>query len=150
LVFGLGSSDIELGDAHPSPMHAFMLWQAYLQNVNPLSKLIYAPIVQDLVVEASRDFNSVSQNSVALLFAIYAAAVMSWDDDECQSKTGESKGVLHTRYLAATQSALIKAGFVGSASLVILQAFTIFLVSCASSMIVLSDYLLKLINQVSF
>jgi hypothetical protein len=109
-----------------------MLWQAYLQNVNPLSKLIYAPLVQDLVVEASRDLNTVPQDSVALLFAIYAAAVMSWKDEECQSKIGESKKALHDRYLAATQQALIAAGFVSSVSLVVLQAFAIFLVSCAS------------------
>jgi hypothetical protein len=130
-IFGLGTSGIELRDAYPSPVHAFTLWQAYLQNVNPLSKVIYAPHVQDLVVEASRDLSTVPYESVALLFAIYAAAVMSCKDEECQSKIGESKKALHDRYLAATQQALTATGFINSVSLVALQAFAIFLVSCA-------------------
>jgi hypothetical protein len=109
-------------------MHAFMLWQAYLQNVNPLSKLIYAPLVQELVVDASRDVSAVTLDSVALLFAIYAAAVMSWNNDECQSRMGESKKVLHDRYLAATQQALVAARFLNSVSLVALQGFAVFLV----------------------
>jgi len=112
-------------------MHAFMLWQAFLQNVNPLSKLIHAPLVQDQVVEASRDFNAMPRDSIALLFAIYAAAVMSWKEDECRSKMGEPRRTLHSRYLAATQQALIAAGFIQSVSLVVLQAFAVFLVSCA-------------------
>ena len=111
-------------------MHAFTLWQAYLQNVNPLSKIIHAPLIQDLIVEASRDLSTVPEESVALLFAIYAAAVMSSKDEECQSKMGGSKRDLHSRYLAATQQALIKTRVLQSASLVLLQAFAIFLVSC--------------------
>lgn len=113
-------------------MHAFMLWQAFLQNVNPLSKLIYAPLVQEQVVEASRDLSAIPQASVALLFAIYAAAVMSLNEDECLNKMEEPRSTLLNRYLSATQQALIEVDFIQSTGLVVLQAFIIFLVSQSS------------------
>jgi hypothetical protein len=130
-IFGASGSPINLHDAYPSSMYAFTLWQAFLQNVNPLSKLIYAPTVQDQVIDASRDLNEIPRPSISLLFAIYAAAVMSWKEDECLKKMGEPKSTLLKRYLSATRQALIDVGFIQSANLVVLQAFTIFLVSRA-------------------
>ena len=126
---------LSLAAAHPPAIHAFTLWQAFLQNVNPLSKVIYAPQIQDLIVDAIRDFEAIPAESVALLFAIYAAAITSLKDDECRSKMGEPKKALLDRYLRATQYALIAADFVQNASFILLQAFTIFLVSTLSRFI---------------
>lgn len=105
-----------------------MLWQTFLQNVNPLSKVIYAPVVQQHVIEASRDFDSMSKPYVALLFAIYAAAVMSMKDEECLRTLGEPRRILQTRYLSVCQQALSAASFMRSPNTTVLQAFTIFLV----------------------
>ncbi len=110
----------------------FTLWQAFLQNVNPLTKVIYAPAVQDQIVEATRDFSAMSRGTAALLFAIYSSAVASMTEDECRNKLNGEKTDLLTRYLAATQQALAAAGFIGSASLVVLQAFTLYLVSTSN------------------
>ncbi len=106
-----------------------MLWQAFLQNVNPLTKVVYAPAVQDLVVDAARDFGAVSKNAAALLFAVYAAAVASMPEDECRTKLARDKKSLLTRYLAAAQQALSAAGLIESTSRVVLQAFILYLVS---------------------
>ena len=65
----------------------------------------------------------------ALMFAIYAAAVSSLDNDECVSTMGESRSVLLTRYSTATQQALIRAQYLKTSDLVVLQAYTLFLVS---------------------
>lgn len=64
-----------------------------------------------------------------LLFAIYTAAITSMDEKSCQEVMGESKNTLLTRYITATQHALIKAGFLNSLDLVVLQAFVLYLVS---------------------
>lgn len=109
-------------------MQAFMLWQTFLQNVNPLSKVIHAPLVQPIVIEASKDFDTVPKPSIALLFAIYAAAVMSLKDEDCQSQLNAPKTLLLTRYFSACQQALAAASFMNSRNLVTLQAFVIFLV----------------------
>ncbi|KUI68464.1 hypothetical protein VM1G_04121 [Cytospora mali] len=108
-------------------MQAFMLWQTFLQNVNPLSKVIHAPLVQPIVIEASKDFDTVPKPSIALLFAIYSAAVMSLKDEDCQSQLNAPKTLLLSRYFSACQQALAAAAFMKSRNLVTLQAFVIFL-----------------------
>ncbi|EPE10758.1 fungal specific transcription factor domain protein [Ophiostoma piceae UAMH 11346] len=128
-LLGLGSTSIDLSSAHPQPVHAFVLWQTYLQSVNPLSKIIYTPQVQDLVIQATSDYESLAASDVALLFAIYAAAVSALSDESCRSKLGEPKKSLLERYLACSLQALAATGFLKSASLVLLQAFTVFLLA---------------------
>lgn len=110
-------------------MQAFMLWQTFLQNVNPLSKVIHAPHVQPQVLEASKDFDSVSKPAIALLFAIYAAAVMSLKEEDCQAQLNMTKTALLGRYFSAAQQALSAASFMKSRNFVTLQAFVVFLVS---------------------
>ena len=109
-------------------MQAFMLWQTFLQNVNPLSKVIHAPLVQPIVIEASKDFNTVPKPSIALLFAIYSAAVMSLKEEDCESQLNAPKALLLTRYISACQRALAAASFMKSRNIVTLQAFVVFLV----------------------
>lgn len=128
LLFSTIRDVVDLRDYHPPPMQAFMLWQFFLQNVNPLSKVIHAPQVQPQVLEASKDFRSVSKPAVALLFAIYAAAVMSLKDEDCQAHFNSSKTVLLSRYFSAAQQALAAASFMKSRNILTLQAFVVFLV----------------------
>lgn len=42
LLFSTVRDVVNLRDYHPPPMQAFMLWQTFLQNVNPLSKGMYS------------------------------------------------------------------------------------------------------------
>lgn len=128
LLFSSVRDVVNLRDFHPPPMQAFMLWQTFLQNVNPLSKVIHAPLVQPQVLEASKDFDSVPKPAVALLFAIYAAAVMSMKEEDCQAQLGGTKTVMLSRYFSAAQQALAAASFLKSRNIVTLQAFVIFLV----------------------
>ncbi|KAI3401378.1 hypothetical protein diail_11462 [Diaporthe ilicicola] len=127
LLFSAFRQVVDLRDFHPPPMQAFMLWQAFLQNVNPMSKVIHAPSVQPVIIEASKDLDTVPKPSVALLFAIYAAAIMSLKEDDCQTQFDAPKNLLLTRYFSACQQALAAASFMKSRNLVTLQAFVIFL-----------------------
>lgn len=128
LLFSSIRGAVNLRDFHPPPMQAFMLWQTFLQNVNPLSKVIHAPLVQPQVIEASKDFDSVPKPATALLFAIYAAAVLSLKEEDCQAQLNGPKNVLLSRYFAACQQALAAASFMRSRNIVTLQAYVIFLV----------------------
>lgn len=94
-----------------------------------MSKVIHAPLVQPQVIEASKDFDSISKPATALLFAIYAAAVISLKEDDCQTQLNGPKSVLLTRYVSACQQALAAASFMKSRNIVTLQAYVIFLVS---------------------
>ncbi|CAN8102514.1 unnamed protein product [Discula destructiva] len=127
LLFSTIRDVVNLREYHPPPMQAFMLWQTFLQNVNPLSKVIHAPHVQPQVLEASKDFDSVSKPAMALLFAIYAAAVMSLKEEDCQAQLNAPKTVLLGRYFSAAQQALASASFMKSRNFVTIQAFVVFL-----------------------
>lgn len=135
-IFGqnaTGLSNANLKSAHPLPVHTFVLWQTYLQSVNPLSKIIYAPQVQDLVIQAVGGYDNLSTVNIALLFSIYAAAVSAMSENDCQAKLSEAKQPLLEKYLACAQQALSAAGFMRSSNLALLQAFTIFLLAARQS-----------------
>jgi hypothetical protein len=136
-LFGSVSPDISLTSIHPQPVHIFRLWQTFLDNVNPLSKIIHYPTMQHQILEVIGNPSNIPRPLEALLFSIYAAAVASLDNAECESTMGESRATLLSRYTTATQQALIRIGFLKSSDLVVLQAFTLYLVSQNSPLHVL-------------
>lgn len=107
----------------------FKLWQLFLDRVNPLSRVIHAPSVQQLVLEASGNLKIISRSAEALLFAIYSTAVMSINPTECQQLFDGDKRTLLGRYQFAAQQALINAGLLRTSDLQVLQTFVIYLVS---------------------
>ena len=74
----------ELRAMHPKPLIIFRLWQVFLDNINPLTKLIHAPTTQQRLLEASANLENISREWEALLFAIYGGLRhKSWT---CQEK----------------------------------------------------------------
>ena len=132
LLFGTGASHFQIHDALPSPIHSFVMWQKYLQSVNPLSKLVHAPTMQLQIINANKDPDAISPPMAALLFAIYAAAIMSMKEAECLSDMGESRRPLWEKFISAAQKAFVAADLMKSRSLTLLQAFAIYLVSSSS------------------
>lgn len=110
-------------------MQIFRLWQTFLDNVNPLVKILHTPTVQQLVLEASGSLKSISKAINALMFAIYFSAVNSLSNAECEGILSQPKTVLLAKYYMGTQQALISAGFLKSSDLIVLQAYVLFLVS---------------------
>lgn len=92
-------------------------------------KLLHAPSVQDMVLETVSNLSAISSPNDALLSSIYLAAVTSMHEDECQSSFGQKREALLAKFARATQEALNKASFLRSSNLVVLQAFTLYLVS---------------------
>ena len=100
-VFGFSSLLLNLHALHPSSDRIFLLWQLYLENVDPLIKLIHTPSVQRLILQASRQLADVPPAVEALMFAIYYAAVVSMQGDEqCKREFGEEQTFLLARYVA--------------------------------------------------
>ena len=122
-------SAVELKTLHPKPLMIFRLWQVFLDNINPLTKLIHAPTTQQRLLDASANLESISKESEALMFAIYLSAVQSMSADECQSIMGECKGALIRKYHPAVRSALLRANFTSSLNILVVQAFALYLLS---------------------
>ena len=106
----------------------FILWQKFLDNVNPLVKVIHVPTVQEQILQASQCLDQVSRPMEALMFAMYSCAITSLNDDECATFTGESKAILLRRYNTGAQQALMCAGLFKTLDFVVLQAYILFLV----------------------
>ncbi|PVI03122.1 hypothetical protein DM02DRAFT_268080 [Periconia macrospinosa] len=114
---------------HPPPVQMFRLWQTFLDNVNPLSKVVHAPTTQVQVLDATTNLENLPANTEALLFAIYTSAICSLTDDECETMLGEPKSSLFPKYLAATKQALGVVGFIECSDIVVLQALVLLLIS---------------------
>lgn len=123
-------SNQQLNALHPQKELLLKLWETFCENVNCLIKLIHVPSFQKTIDEFCASPYQVSKTIEALLFAIYLAAVASLEEDECVTITGEPRNTILSRYRMAAQQALVNATFLKSTSIVTLQAYYIFLVSC--------------------
>ncbi|CAM1509677.1 Fc.00g000120.m01.CDS01 [Cosmosporella sp. VM-42] len=128
LVFG-EQGNMDVADLHPSPLHIFRLWQLFLDNVNPLVKILHAPTVQQQILDASADLGRVSGSTEALMFGVYSMSIASITTEECNAFFGKEKDLLLAQYQAGARKALTNAGLLKSSDLVILQAFALYLLS---------------------
>ncbi|RDH24183.1 C6 transcription factor domain protein [Aspergillus niger ATCC 13496] len=122
-------SAISLTDLHPSCEHAAKLWYAYVENVEPLCKVLHVPTVARIVHTVSKHPATASKNDECILFAIYHFAVFSMSDDECSHELHDSRAQLMHKYRTAVTQALVNASWLKTTSLPVLQAYTLFLIS---------------------
>ena len=118
-----------IADLQPDPVHAFRLWQLFLDRVNPLTKIIHAPTVQPYVMEAAANISSVPVRHQALLFSIYTMAIVSLSDHECLKLFDMSRDIALHRYTLGAKLSLIRFNFLRNYNMVTLQALILFLVS---------------------
>ena len=96
------------------------LLDIYRENVDAIFKLLHWPTAYSLVTTSSSE----DVEGQSLKWAIYFMALCTASDDEIESKEMWTK-----QCRLATEIALVKAGLLSSMSLVVLQAFVIYLVS---------------------
>ncbi|KPM42801.1 hypothetical protein AK830_g3739 [Neonectria ditissima] len=119
----------DLDKLHPEPRSIYRLWHAFVESVNPLTKIIHVPSLQPRILDASWDPSAASKSLKAMLFAIYTQAVSSMPADDCMASFDETRDVLFIRYRAATFRALVDAEFLTTRDFEVLQAFVLFLLA---------------------
>lgn len=117
-----------LRSLHPKTSHIFQLWQMFLNNVNPIVKLLHAPTTQQVILEAVSDLDHIPRPTEALLFSIYLCAVASSSDETSHRVLRVSRSDLIARFSRAAEQALVNAEFLRSTDVQTLQALTLFLV----------------------
>ncbi|KAK3944890.1 fungal-specific transcription factor domain-containing protein [Diplogelasinospora grovesii] len=127
--FVVGGSFQSVTNSHPSAIQIFQLWQIYISNVNPLLKLSHTSTLQAQIISAGANTAKIPRALEVLMFAIYLTAITSLTDEEVQSTFAEDKTVLLAKYHAATQQALVNAGFMRSTELMVLQALLLYLLA---------------------
>ncbi|KAK4164279.1 fungal-specific transcription factor domain-containing protein [Cladorrhinum sp. PSN259] len=102
--------------------------KVFKDNVNVLLQAVHIPTVTQLMQQNIKEKPaSGSPAQEALMFAIYFAAVTSLEDSDVFANLGSSKDELSRAYRAGFEYALAKTNFLGSPSLMIVQALIIFL-----------------------
>ncbi|KAL6875995.1 hypothetical protein HDV57DRAFT_164141 [Trichoderma longibrachiatum] len=112
-------------ELHPDPKHVFKLWQAFADNVNPLTKVIHAPTLQRKILEAAWTVESVAKPLEATMFAVYALAIASMKPATCIDAFGETKSMLLSRYRTGALRALSGTNLFSARDLEVLQALTL-------------------------
>ncbi len=128
----------------PTPHQLYSFCEIYLNNVDPVFKILHAPSLRRYLQEGAKelDCSPGARGLEALKFAICFAATTSMTDGECRNRIGEDRLVLMATYRAGTELALARADLVNTVEMSTLQAMTIYLVaicfrgllSCCSSM----------------
>ena len=128
-VLGLAAIPRTIVNLHPPVEQILELWQLFIENVDPLTKILHPPSLQISLQKAILDLDRLPRSLEALMFVIYDLAVLSLTDNECLIRFGESRTVLLSRYRTATKAALSRARFVGTSNIVVLQALYLHLLS---------------------
>lgn len=105
------------------------LWSIYLENVDPIIRVIHRPTVKRVVDQAVFDGGVTGRGWNALVQAISFAAVASLAPEERPEWLGDDTEALYVSYKAATEQALKEANFIETHDLRVLQALVILLVS---------------------
>ncbi|KAL4969785.1 fungal specific transcription factor domain-containing protein [Aspergillus stella-maris] len=114
----------------PTAEHATFLWQTYLQNVDPLCRILHVPTTNVMIEQAWQKPELISKADQCLIFSIYHFAVFSLSEEESAERLGQSRTVLLQRYSSATRKALVNASFLETTSMTILQALVLLLIPC--------------------
>ncbi|RYP91996.1 hypothetical protein DL770_001851 [Monosporascus sp. CRB-9-2] len=122
-------SSLDLKELHPPPEHVFLLWQKFLDRVNPLTKVIHVPTLQPMVAEAATNIDSVPKNVEALLFSIYTMAAVSLTDEESMTFLGYPRKDAVERFSRGVRVTLTRIDILKHYDLVILQALVLYMTS---------------------
>jgi hypothetical protein len=117
----------QLDPLSPMPSHMLLLWQVYVECVDPLIKILHTPTTEKLIRGLRGSLSSCGCEMEALLFAVALAAVASVDEDHVLLLLNRPKAELQQRFLLGTEQALARARFLTTRSIVVLQALVLYL-----------------------
>lgn len=107
------------------------LCEIYLRNVDPVFKILHRPTLRTFLRDEQPylDYEPDHPAPATLAWAVYYAAVCTIDDSQCQLLFGMDKKTITADLQKETEAALVKADFVTTNELTVLQAYVLSLVS---------------------
>ena len=113
----------------PDTQLGLRLWTTYVKNVDPVLKILHIPTVQSMVVNTIVSPQSVEPSSLALVFAIFFAAVTSLSHNELATFTHSSYRILLAQYATGLNLALLMGDCLNNPKVSELQALATYAVS---------------------
>lgn len=112
-----------------SRIHATQLWQLYVHNVDANIKVLHIPTDEVTVFTAIHQPDAVSEDTLALVSAVYFSATLSMEPDEAQYTLGVDKSTALRTFKKDFQIHLAAADMLENPTVVLLQALAIYLTS---------------------
>lgn len=81
-IFSYRSASVDLKGLHPLPSQIPFYWETFVENVNPLAKILHVPTMNKVIKEVQGNLDSLSRSTEALMFAIYFATITSMTTEE--------------------------------------------------------------------
>jgi hypothetical protein len=126
-LFGFTCAHFRTLKLHPTPEKVKLYWNLYKDNCDILVKVLHKPSTEALLFGSLDHLDAIPLGLEALVFSIYFSVVVSLSEQECITLLGDPKGELLSKYKAAMDQALARAGLLETEEIVILQALVIFL-----------------------
>ncbi|KAL2207101.1 hypothetical protein CC79DRAFT_1289477 [Sarocladium strictum] len=117
------SDDVNLTHLHS---HMLFLWQTFCDNVDPFITVLDILATTNMIHSIKGNFNTLSPEDRAQMISISLAAVVSLDEEEVSLNLGVPKPQLLAHLRLGTENALASATFMTTRSLVVAQAFAIY------------------------
>ena len=134
LAFSSTHVPAQTSSLHPPDSGVFALWQAFLDGVDPVVKIIHVPTVQRELVSSCQNRDGIPAPFESLMFAIYfaAASSMRLSTTDAGRQNVQRRTELED-YRAGMERSLIKANCISKPSLFALQALTLYLICARQS-----------------
>lgn len=120
--------DHRLRDNYLQPARMQLLWRVYQDNVAPLIAVLHTPSVDIMVRQESDNINPDPARE-ALILAVCFAAIVSLHPDQCPKLLGLEYNRAIQSYRRAVDQALVRANFIKTQNMCVLQAAVVFLLS---------------------
>ncbi|CAG8898913.1 unnamed protein product [Penicillium egyptiacum] len=104
------------------------LWQKYLENVEPILKILHTPTFQRQILSNTEYREALGAPTECLIFAVCYAAVATMTVEDCRVELDEDRHEVLKRYRIGVESSLAKADLLKSSDMDVLQAFVIYIV----------------------
>ncbi|KAH7324524.1 C6 transcription factor [Stachybotrys elegans] len=104
------------------------LCATFSNAIDPLTKVLHLPTFRVSLRQVQQNPRGASRSMQALVLSFYLATISVMEEDQCLGILGSSKEPLLSRYRHAARVALTNAGLLSTTSLVVLQAYVLFLV----------------------
>jgi hypothetical protein len=113
---------------HPTISQAMELWQKYLQNVEPVTRILHVPTAQLAVFTGMNDPYKSNPDINSLLFAVYFSTLISLEPVEVKRLLGQDKATAMGRFKLGLEKSLVESNFCERPKLMTLEALALFLV----------------------
>ncbi len=118
---------------HPSRRCAMLLWQTYINNVDPLIKILHIPTTQRVVYAAINTPVPLNSDTNSLLLAIYFGATASLSKVNAFHLLGQEKNTALNNFKRGLEQSLAISNFLDAPTFISLQAITLYTASYSSS-----------------